>query len=316
MQSLEFRAMNTTVLLATEEQNEAGIRLARVRALIEDYERRFSRFLPDSELSSLNASVGELWVKVSDDLFELLALSKEYYGETNGLFDPAILADLRHAGYDVSFDEVRARDVNWRGSSSMSRPRTRDFSALELEADTHKVWLPAGLQVDLGGIAKGWIVQRAAMHLKTSSGAGAASAGGDLYFAGMPRDGTRWRVEIEDPREEQETVAVLEVGEGAVVTSSVSKRRWSLQGQTRHHIIDPRTGEPAETEWMSVTVIAPHGDLAEAYAKAVLIGGRSQVARLLSQRPGIAAVCVGFDGQLSASANSQEYLNDHYQLLQ
>jgi FAD:protein FMN transferase len=316
MQSLEFRAMNTAVLLATEEQNGAGTRLAGVRALIEDYERRFSRFLPDSELSSLNAAAGERWVEVSDDLFELLALSKAYHLETHGLFDPAVLADLKRAGYDVTFDEVRARDPSWQGNSFMGRPRSEDFSAVELEAGSHKVWIPEGLQIDLGGIAKGWIIERAAMHLKIPAGAGAASAGGDIFFAGVPQDGTRWRVEIEDPREAQKTVAVLELGEGAVVTSSISKRKWSVQGQTRHHIIDPRTGEPAQTEWLSATVIAPHGDLAEAYAKALLIGGRSQAAILLSQRPAIAAVCVGLDGQVSASANSKEYLNDHYQLLQ
>jgi thiamine biosynthesis lipoprotein len=172
------------------------------------------------------------------------------------------------------------------------------------------------MEVDLGGIAKGWIVQEAAMRLKAHAQAGAVNAGGDLFFAGTPADGSKWRVEIEDPRDESNTAAVLQVGEGAVVTSSISKRTWKQNGERRHHLIDPQTGEPAETDWLSVTVIAPRADLAEAYAKALLIGGHREAARLMRQRPQIAAVCVGFDGKISASRNSKDYLNDCHDLIQ
>lgn len=130
-----------------------------------------------------------------------------------------------------------------------------------------------------------------------------------MYFSGVPASGERWRVEIEDPREPQKTAAVLHVGEGAVVTSSVSKRTWSQAGHVRHHIIDPRSGEPAETEWLSATVIAPRADLAEAYAKAFLIGDEASRRRLLVQRPRLGVITVAADGRLVASPGAKEYLN-------
>ena len=265
---------------------------------------------------SSHSSIRKLgeWVHVADDLFDLLALSKAYHRETGGLFDPSILPDLRYAGYDVSMDQLRLQGAA--GAAAEPRPPRRDFSALELDPSSRRVRLPVGMQIDLGGIAKGWIVQQAAMLLKANGAAGAVNAGGDMFFAGTPADGTRWRVEIEDPRDEARTAAVLEVADGAVVTSSIRKRSWMQGGEVRHHIIDPRTGEPAQTDWLSVTVIAPYADLAEAYAKALLIGGRGGATRLLLQRPHIGVVCIGLDGQVSASKTSKEYLNDNDELLQ
>ena len=85
-------------------------------------------------------------------------------------------------------------------------------------------------------------------------------------------------------------------------------------GERRHHLIDPRTGQPAQSDWLSVTVVAPRADLAEAYAKALLIAGEQEAGRLLLQRPQIAAICVGPEGKVSASQNSKEYINgcDHF----
>jgi thiamine biosynthesis lipoprotein len=313
METLEFRAMNTSVLLAAEGDHGFGTGLQEARAFIEECERRFSRFLPDSEVSWLNSAGGQ-WIKVSKELLELLMLSRAYYDETGGLFDPSVLPDLKRAGYDVSLDDVRARG-NSQAAKQARAPRPA-FSTIELDIPRCRVRMPRGMEVDLGGIAKGWIVQEAAMRLKAHAQAGAVNAGGDLFFAGMPADGSKWRVEIEDPRDESDTAAVLQVGEGAVVTSSISKRTWKQNGELRHHLIDPQTGEPARTDWLSVTVIAPRADLAEAYAKALLIGGHREAARLMRHRPQIAAVCVGFDGKITASQNSKDYLNDCHDLVQ
>lgn len=307
MQSLEFRAMNTSVLVAAEVRNGEEASLREAKAFIDDSERRFSRFLPDSELSRLNRTAGA-WSDVSDDLLDLLTLSKAYYQETGGLFDPSILPDLKRAGYDASLEEVRARGNT--PTPISTRPAKQPFSEIQIDAAAGRVRVPPGVEIDLGGIAKGWIVQKAAQLLSKQAPAAAVNAGGDMFFAGRPSDGARWRVEIEDPRDPDKTSAVLHVNEGAVVTSSISKRTWSQDGKNRHHLIDPRTGEPAETDWLSVTVIAPQADLAEAYAKALLVGGQRTARRLLLQRPCLAALCIDREGQISASQNSKDFLND------
>ncbi len=307
MQSLEFRAMNTEVLLAAKGEDEAAVGLQVVQMFIEESERRFSRFVLDSELSRLNNRAGE-WVQISDDLMHLLRQSQTYYEETEGLFDPSVLPDLKRAGYDQSLDVVRAKgEPPAMYAHRIARP---PFSNMELDVAQERVRLPVGMEIDLGGIAKGWIVQKAASLLSCYATACAVSAGGDIFFVGLPEDGSKWRVEIEDPRDENQTVAVVHVEPGAVVTSSIRKRTWNQNGQARHHVIDPRTGEPAETDWLSVTVIAPRTDMAEAYAKALLIGGEREAIRLTQRHPQIAFVSVDPQGKISGSPNSKEYFND------
>ena len=308
MQTLEFRAMNTTVLLALDGQGSSDEGLRDTEAFVEECERRFSRFLPDSELSGLNRSAGD-WHEVTDELLDLLMLSRAYYDETGGLFDPSVLPDLKRSGYDVSMDELRSRgdaEAHLEG-----RPARPPFSAFELDVAERRVRLQEGMEIDLGGIAKGWIVQRAALRLKDYGTAAAADAGGDIYFAGTPADGSPWRIELEDPRDPSRTLASLQLHEGAVVTSSIAKRAWTQHGMARHHIIDPRTGEPASADWLSVTVIADSAHLAEAYAKALLIGGRADVPRLLLQRPQIAAIAIDPSGQIVASQNSRQYIKEY-----
>jgi FAD:protein FMN transferase len=289
MHTLSFRAMNTSILLAAEGQGwaQAGLRAARM--FIHASERRFSRFLSRSELSRLNHAAGE-WVNVSADLLELLEQSLAFYYQTGGLFDPSILPDLKRIGYDRSLDEVRARgDDSALASTRTPRPALVD---MELDLTRRRVRLPHGMEIDLGGIAKGWIAGKAAELLCTFTEAGAVNAGGDMLFFGQRTEEKDWAVYIENPSDPSETLSVLSVASGAVATSSVAKRAWTQNGQARHHLIDPRTGEPAQTDWLSVTVTAPSLLTAEVYAKVLLIGGRSHADELLSTCPEVEYLAV------------------------
>lgn len=308
MQTLEFRAMNTSVLIAAEECDRIGIGMQAARAFIEESERRFSRFLPESELYRLNRAAGK-WYSVSNELLDLLMQSVRYYDETAGLFDPSILPDLKRVGYDKSMDELRTNGVS--SVPASFRPWRPAFSEISIDLPEKRVRLPEGMEIDLGGIAKGWIVQKAAVLLSSYAAACAVSAGGDIFFVGNPPGDSKWRVEIEDPRDPDQTLSVLRVGPGAVVTSSVTKRTWQQAGRQRHHLIDPRTGEPAGSNWLSVTVIAPSIEIAEVYAKALLIGGAEKADQLISQRPEIAFVAADVEGRLIGSQNSREYLSDY-----
>src|SRR5258708_24314766 len=105
MQTVEFRSMNTSVVLAAEGDAEVLPGLEATRSFIEMCEQRFSRFIPESEVSRLNASLGS-WQKVSDDLLEILVQCSKFHRETGGLFDPAILPDQQRLGYDRSMDQI------------------------------------------------------------------------------------------------------------------------------------------------------------------------------------------------------------------
>ena len=302
--SIEFRAMNTSVILAAEGDGAIpGMYVAKM--FIDDCEQRFSRFLPASEVTELNRSAGS-WLQVSDELMDMLQLSMEYYKSTKGIFDPSILPDLKQAGYDRSMDEIRAYGVHnlAQVSNRISRPA---FAEIDFDVDNRQVRLPLGLEIDLGGIAKGWIVEKAAQLLHRYVEACGVSVGGDILFIGRPRDGMDWDVSLEDPRNPMELLTQLHTPPGAIATSSIMKRTWNQGEKVRHHLIDPRTGEPAKTDWLSVTVISPSVIEADVFAKAILIAGEKDFSGLPEAKQ-FSFIAVDSDGNLSGSANYKDYI--------
>jgi thiamine biosynthesis lipoprotein len=281
----EFKAMNTAIQVAAEgNRSDLWEGFKQVRRFITECEARFSRFIPSSELCQLNRSAGT-WFQASTNMFELLTEALQLYKMTNGLFDPSILEALRKAGYDRSMDEVR-----------------------------EAIFLPAGMQIDLGGIAKGWIAEKAACLLAEYSAACAVSIGGDMAFQGIPAGENAWQVSLEDPLDEKRVLAVLEVKSGALVTSTVTRRQWMRGNQVMHHIIDPRTGTSAQVEWLGVTVAAPEATTAEAFAKAILIGGREFGLQLAEEIPGLWFIAINPDGSLTGTKNCKEIVYESFQL--
>lgn len=162
--------------------------------------------------------------------------------------------------------------------------------------------------MDLGGIAKGWIAARATEMLSNFSDSCAVSAGGDMALQGLPKGRTAWQVSLEDPRDPHRVAVVLSVRPGALATSSVTKRRWVQGDQPRHHILDPRSGLPAESEWLSVTVWTESATGAEAFAKALLIASPEEATSLSGRVEGLRFIAIRKDGTLWGSSRSQEIL--------
>jgi thiamine biosynthesis lipoprotein len=272
METFAFRAMNSDILLAalgTPPRTAEGFEEA--RRFIQASEIRFTRFSEASELSALNRSAGTPF-QASPDLFAVVALAQRFYHQTRGLFDPSILPDLKRIGYDRSMDLLHSQGSVPLFESLLAGERP-SFSEMDLDDVRGMILLPLGMSLDLGGIAKGWIAEQAAGILSDFSSACAVNAGGDMFLVGLPEGETSWSVAIEDPLQPENDLTTINVDPGAVATSAVTKRVWKQGEKQRHHLIDPRTGEPAQTDWLSVTVIAPHAYEAEVFAKALLIGG-------------------------------------------
>src|SRR5271157_5070832 len=307
MEWIEFRAMNTDVLVAAQGSlAKDGMQAA--RDTVEAAERRFSRFQPESELSHLNRSAGQ-WFSASPEMLDVLQKARKFFDITGGLFDPSVLPDLIRAGYDRSMDEIRAESSIVSSATSERRLKV-DFREIELDLNSSRVRLPKDMQLDFGGIAKGWIVDQAVTLLSHYSEACAVNAGGNMRFIGHSPVGLGWPVELEDPRDPSQSIARLTVTHGAVATSSLTKRTWKQDEKSRHHLIDPRTGEPAQSDWLCATVIADDAVTAEVYAKAILIGGPAEVEKLTAHN-NIVYLVVDREGNLHGSPNSQEYLREH-----
>lgn len=308
METSAFRAMNTSILLAVDWVAHSTAGLQDARFLIEKLEQRFSRFLPDSEVSRLNRSSGE-WVNVSEALFEMLSLAFHYHKETGGLFDPSILTDLKRLGYDRSMDELYQVSEDSHPRPSASTPTIKPvFASIELDHSSQRVRIPHGMEIDLGGIAKGWIVEQAAALLNQYADVCAVNAGGDILFIGEPLDGFGWDVCLEDPRYPSRILAPLHVRSGAVATSSSTKRSWKKQNERHHHLVDPRTGESAISNWLSVTVFNKSLVKAEVFAKSILIGGVGEAATLMKKNPDITYLAVDHEGRITGSKNSKEFM--------
>jgi thiamine biosynthesis lipoprotein len=307
MEWYEFRAMNTDILLGAEGRPAAiaqGFRIA--VAYIQTEEARLTRFSEESELTRLNLSSGA-WFHASNVLFEILQEARVLFDETDGLFDPSILDVLESIGYDKSMDEIRAHGTSTENAIVPIQPH--HFREVQFDEAAQAILLPAGMRLDLGGIAKGWIAERAAQVLAQYSSACVVNAGGDLFAMGHPSEEGAWLTALEDPRDEERVLAVLRTGPGAVATSSILRRRWRQGDAIRHHLIDPRRRAAAETDWLCVTVIAPHAAVAEAYAKALLIAGPGSAPSLAERRGDIAYIAVDMDSQLWGSNNAKGYLD-------
>jgi thiamine biosynthesis lipoprotein len=154
--------------------------------------------------------------------------------------------------------------------------------------------LPPGMQLDLGGIAKGMAVDAAAGMLRRRQvPGGVVSAGGDLAVWGLPPRGRAWTVEIEAPGAGPLTRVPLRWG--ALATSSTTRRAWATEDGTAHHTIDPRTGRPAQTDLASASVVAARCQDAEVAATAALVLGADEGAAFLSSR-GLHGLLVRRDG--------------------
>jgi thiamine biosynthesis lipoprotein len=312
----EFRAMSTSIILAAEGEDAAvETGFAQAQSFIEESEKRFTRFSESSELSQLNRSAGE-WFNASPDMMAVISEALWLHNQTRGLFDPGILNALEQAGYDRTIDEVQLH-----GARAVTGPKSIgpvDFGDILLDPEENRIWMPAGLRIDLGGIAKGWIAERAAEILSGWSSACAVNAGGDGFMVGLPAGEQSWHVALEDPNETGREMALLELQPGAVATSTVTKRRWEQAGKTQHHLIDPRTQKPAETDWLSVTAVAAHTTEAEVFAKCLLLGGSREadhitvMAQGFDQHydgPGVEFIAIDANNQLWGSKHSRELLH-------
>jgi thiamine biosynthesis lipoprotein len=243
----------------------------RAWAVLKAVEATCSRFDTHSALTRLNGSPHR-WHRVPDVLFDALTESHQAYVATAGAFDPRVHDTLVALGYDRSFllgpGPVTASPGAGKGLADMWRPSF--IRSLRLaRVGCHRL--------DLGGIGKGLALRWAAAQIRDTTPDFLLEAGGDCYASGSPETGSAWRIGVESPIGGTSLVAVLEVRDTAVATSSIRIRRWRDGDQVFHHLIDPRTGKPAGGELASVTVVLPDAARAEVWSKASFLAGGDHI---------------------------------------
>ena len=259
-------------------------------------DRALSGFRVDSEITAIvrGRSTGRAR-KVGHRLRSALHTVDRANRITSGHFDPRIVGRLEDWGAGGAALGLTAQDDGLGATTRI------------VEIDRHgAVHLP--YPVDLGGIGKGLALRWARDRLtRLGISRFLLDAGRDLVLRGRAPGVTPWRVAIEDPAGGEQPVAVLEPGSAAVATSSVRRHRWiDPGGRTRHHLVDPRTGESADGGLLAVTVGAPDPAWAEVWSKALFVSGRAEIAGL-ARSQGLAAWWVADDGTVEMTPGARQH---------
>jgi thiamine biosynthesis lipoprotein len=275
------------------------------RTVVDEFElaeSAMSRFRDTSELTALNRSAGSgTEARPSARLRRALSTTDRAHRITGGRFDPRVLVHLDRLGYrgavvggppagDVEPDPGAIADPDQDGRDVVER----------IGRDGMRIARP----VDLGGIGKGLTLRWAAARLERLGLRDfLVEAGGDIVTRGLDPDGAPWHLGVEDPRG-GEDLAVIAVSDLAVATSSIRVNRWSVDGRAVHHLLDPRTGEPADNGLQAVTVALTDPAWAEVWSKVLFVGGRGTIAAEARSR-GLAAWWVADDGTLEMTAGAR-----------
>ncbi len=299
---IKFRAMGSQMMAALEVDLElAETILPQVPQWIEEWEQSLSRFRPESELSRLNRSQGKM-IRVSETFWDVLNLSLQIEHTSQGLVTPAVLNALETAGYSKDFDLIRSGGVQI-NQEFTSKSSLEDLIMVEEEK---LVLIPKGLSLDFGGVAKGWAAQKVVENLQ-KFGPAIMDAGGDIMSGSALQDGSPWPIAIGDPFQPENDLEMLYLAGEGVATSGQDYRFWNLNGTRMHHIIDVRTGRPAESDVFSATVVAPDVIQAEMAAKVVLILGSDEGLSWLEDQPDHAGFIVRMDNTKLISRHLSNY---------
>lgn len=253
------------------------------------YEQLLSKTIDASDVSRINNAMGQT-VTVDPETWEILRRAKEISAQTGGAFSITIAPVTALWSFTdtvtnmVPTDEARLKML----------PLVDDQKIALGENNT--VTLPAGMEIDLGGIAKGYIADKVADIIREKAYAGIVSLGGNVYTVGKKPDGSAFSVGIKDPHNPAASKAIIYTGDGTVVTSGTYERGFSFGGVRYHHILDPETGWPSQSDLVSATFVMDSSMTADALATACIVIG-SEKSLALAKELQLDAMFIDKDGQ-------------------
>ncbi|MGD0287858.1 MAG: FAD:protein FMN transferase [Acidimicrobiales bacterium] len=287
----EIDALGTRVRVVVWPSDRLESAALAVGSELHRLDKEASRFRDDSEISRLHAQGGGLYF-ISEGLAEVIGVALAAARFTDGLVDPTVGSTLVELGYDRDFAAMTT-DV----PSDVPAPEPAPgYHSVSLEGRLLRV--PPGVLLDIGATAKGLGADRAALAALDAigdRGGVLVSLGGDITVAGEPPIGG-WPIVVNDSADASSGSGsqIVRLAAGAVATSSRTTRQWQRAGQTVHHIIDPRTGLPANGPWRTATVVAATCAEANAASTAAIVGGTDAVSWL--RDTGLPARLVTADG--------------------
>ena len=291
--TVNFTAMDTVIQLSVYGCDHGEEALSEARQLIQELDGLLSTTDEGSQIHALNQ--GET-VALAQPVQALLERALALCADTGGAFDITIYPVVRAWGFTTDSHQVPTQEEL---SALLARV---DYRQVEPQEGT--LTLPQGVELDLGGVAKGYASQQVARLLR-EEGVDCAliDLGGSIQAMGSSPDGDPWSVGIRDPRSDspEDYAAVVRVTDQAVVTSGMYERYFEQDGVRYGHIIDPDTGYPVDNGLASVTIVAADPTLADALSTALFVMGRDGAAQYWRGREDFEFVLMGEDGSITIS---------------
>jgi thiamine biosynthesis lipoprotein len=283
----EFRYLMGT---STQVQAIGGDEAARRAAIDEAFaamaevDRLMSNYRTDSELSHVNRDAARTPVVVSDPLLRVIEAGQRVSAASNGAFDVTVGPLVRLWGF-----RDKVAHIPTAAELAAVRPLV-DYHGLLIDGAKHTIgFAREGMEIDLGGIAKGFAVEIAANVLRRRQLGGFIDAGGNQYMVGTPPGKTSWTVGIKNPDDSKRLIGVVDVKGGSVSTSANDANALVAQGRSYGHLLDPHTLQPSAAS-LSATILSEDGTLADAMSKAAFILGPQKGMALVEATPGMAGV--------------------------
>lgn len=256
------------------------------------YDALLSKTIEGSDVWRVNHAGAGRPTRVGEDMLAILALAQDVAAQSGGALDVSI--GPASALWDFSGTGAALPDA----SALAAAAALVDYTRLRIEGDS--VTLPAGMQLDLGAVAKGYIADRLAAYLQGRGvESGLINLGGNVAALGAKPGGEAWVVGIQNPQSDAgESIAAVAVCGQSVVTSGIYQRGFDLGGVRYHHILDTATGWPVQNGLAGVTIVAPSSALADALSTACFALG-IQKGMALAQRYGAEAMFIDAQGQIT-----------------
>ena len=292
----DFFAMNTYMTITVNGTDAKAAADAAVKT-VNDLEQSLSRNIAASEISEVNGKAGVSPVVVSKETYGLIKSAAEYSALTEGVFDISIAPVMDIWGFN---------DGNYRvpSQSEIDAALAKvDYRKITLNDADSSVYLPeAGMEIDLGGIAKGYasdVVQKVIKSYDVSSAM--ISLGGNVAVFGQKADGSHFKIAISDPQNPDQYIGILEATDVSVITSGGYERFFTEGGVTYIHIMDPATGSPVKSDLLSVTIVTPDGTEGDALSTALFVMGRDKAVEYGKTHTDFSFVLVTKTGELVVS---------------
>lgn len=294
--SKDIFAMDTTMTVTAYGENAQEA----VDAAVDEIERLDALLSTGSDTSEISILNVKGTAKLSEDSAYLVKRSLELNTSTSGVFDIAIYPVMKAWGFTDGNYQVPSE------GTLKELLQLADVSDIVYNDSTGEIsFAQSGMQIDLGGIAKGYTSSRI-MEIFKEHGIshGMVSLGGNVQVLGTKTDGSKWRIAVQNPDKSSDYLGVLSVSDKAVITSGGYERYFEQDGVTYHHIIDPSTGYPADSGLTSVTIVSSDGTLADGLSTSLFIMGKDKAVEYWrAHHEEFDAILLTEDGELYVTEN-------------